>query len=86
MTITAPPKKPGRSTKGLPTLASQAGTPSPTSAMTETPAPTSSVPMNFTVEAEFRKRYRLASAEFDVSMIKILQESFELWLERKRGA
>lgn len=86
MTIIAPPKKPGRSTKGLPKLASQAGTPSPTGSMTETPAASAPVPMNFTVEAEFRKRYRLASAEFDMSMIKILQESFELWLERKRGA
>lgn len=85
MPIEAPAKKPRTSGKGEPTLASQTGTPSPTSTMTETPASTSSVPMNFTVDAEFRKRYRLAAAEFDVSMIKILQESFEQWLERKRG-
>lgn len=85
MPIEAPAKKPRPSGKGEPTLASQTGTTSPTSSMTEAPASSSMVPLNFTVDAEFRKQYRLAAAEFDVSMITILQQSFEQWLQHKRG-
>lgn len=81
----AAPKKPSRPGKGVPELPS-AGAADLAPMHTEKPSSGAKVPMNFVVEAEFRKDYRTAAAEFDVSMTDILKESFELWRKAKAEA
>ncbi len=51
-----------------------AGGASPRSASQNTAA------LNFTVSPNLKKRYKLAAAMAETKQVKILEESFELWL------
>ncbi|MCE1119081.1 hypothetical protein [Pseudomonas sp. NMI795_08] len=51
---------------------------------TDRPAAGSLVPFNFAVPAEFKKAYKVAAAELDMSMVDVLKESFELF-KRQHG-
>jgi hypothetical protein len=41
-------------------------------------------PLNFKVDAEFRRRFRQRAAEYDLKLNQLLYEALEAW-EEKRG-
>lgn len=86
MSITAP-NKPARQTKGTPPEAPKAVAPAEGKKKTgNTSKPSSSdyVALNFSVDAEFRKEFRLLAATRDMPMTDLLKEGFEL-LKAKYG-
>ena len=69
---------PNKSTKGK-------GTPPPTTATVgnlEKAEPTRLTPLNFKVPAEFRREFKTYAAQHDLSLSKLLQESFRFLKER----
>lgn len=51
----------------------------------ETPATpsTASAPLNFKVDAEFRRRFRRCAAEADLKLNELLREALDAWEERR---
>ena len=47
-------------------------------------APSKSAPLNFKVDAAFRRRFRQRAAEADLKLNELLREALEAW-EQKRG-
>jgi len=47
-------------------------------------SPAASAPLNFKVDAEFRRRFRQRAAEADLKLNELLREALEAW-EQKRG-
>ncbi len=45
----------------------------------------SSTPLNFKVDAEFRRRFRQRAAEADLKLNELLREALDAW-EEKRGS
>jgi|GEM_PF-1549621 hypothetical protein len=83
MAVQAPSKPPRKSTKGAPELDSNAEEIKATKTHTDKPASSDRVPMNFLVDADFRKDYRTTAAGLDMAMVDILKESFALWKKSK---
>lgn len=46
-------------------------------------ASTSSTPLNFKVELEFRRRFRQRAAEADLKLNQLLREALDAWEEKK---
>lgn len=42
-------------------------------------------PLNFRVTKDFRRRFRIAAAEADISLSSLLRECFDAWLEKQKG-
>ncbi len=78
------PKKPGKKGKNIGDPPSLDDTPGSGENLAK-PEPSDLVPMNFKVDAEFRKSYRTMAAMHDVTMTDILKESFELYRKQKGG-
>ena len=47
-------------------------------------APVASAPLNFKVDANFRRRFRQRAAEADLKLNELLREALDAW-EQKRG-
>jgi hypothetical protein len=68
-----------------PTKSKGKGTPPPTSATVgnlDKSEPTRLTPLNFKVPAEFRREFKTYAAQHDLSLSKLLQESFRVLKER----
>jgi hypothetical protein len=50
----------------------------------EPPPAASSSPLNFKVDADFRRRFRQRAAAADLKLIELLREALDAW-EEKRG-
>lgn len=48
------------------------------------PLPATSMPLNFKVDPEFRRRFRQRAAEYDLNLIGLLREALDAW-EEKHG-
>jgi len=48
------------------------------------PAAAANSPLNFKVDAEFRRRFRQRAAEYDLKLNQLLREALDAW-EEKRG-
>lgn len=48
------------------------------------PLPIANSPLNFKVDAEFRRRFRQRAAEYDLKLNQLLREALDAW-EEKRG-
>ncbi|MCP9237900.1 hypothetical protein [Lewinella sp. JB7] len=67
-------KKPTRrSTKGVPPKMEE------TSRNLAKPSTTEQAPLNFKVDAEFKKQYKLYALEHGISMVDLLKASFEAY-------
>jgi hypothetical protein len=56
---------------------------------TEAAPPTASVasaPLNFKVDEDFRRRFRLRAAEHDLKLNELLRECFAAWEREKRAS
>ena len=71
-----PPKK--KSRKGLPPVELEA------SINLHTYDPDDLKPLNFKVPATFRKEYKSYATDNDMSMVELLQKSFEVYKQHKR--
>jgi len=49
------------------------------------PSP-STAPLNFKVDAEFRRRFRQRAAEADLKLNELLREALDAWEEKRGGA
>ena len=47
--------------------------------------PAASAPLNFKVDADFRRRFRQRAAEADLKLNELLREALDAW-EQRRGA
>lgn len=81
MSTITPPKKPTKG-KGVPPPAS-APAASKISGNTSKPSSSDYVALNFSVDAEFRKEFKLFAAMHGVPMTDLLKEAFELIKEKK---
>ncbi|MFA5112411.1 MAG: hypothetical protein WC443_13450 [Desulfobaccales bacterium] len=48
------------------------------------PASTRSAPLNFKVDAEFRRRFRQRAAEADLKLNELLRQALDAWEEKYR--
>ncbi len=48
------------------------------------PVSAANSPLNFKVDAEFRRRFRQRAAEYDLKLNQLLREALDAW-EEKRG-
>jgi hypothetical protein len=78
-TVTIPPPPPKKG-KGSPPAATEASNNN-----TEKPSTKALVPHNFAVSAEFKKAYKIAATEYDMSMVDLLKESFDIYKKYKAG-
>ena len=81
MTTITPPKKPTKG-KGTPPETPKGAT-SKTIGNTSKPSSSDYVSLNFCVEAEFRKEFKLFAAMHDQPMTDLLKEAFDLVKEKK---
>lgn len=83
MTSITPPKKPTKG-KGTPPAA-VASTAAKNLGNTSKPSSSDYVALNFSVDAEFRKEFKLFAAMHGIPMTDLLKEAFELIKEKKGG-
>lgn len=81
MTSIKPPTKPTKG-KGAPPPAAVPAA-SKTQSNTSKPSSSDYVALNFSVDAEFRKEFKLFAAMHGVPMTDLLKEAFELIKEKK---
>jgi hypothetical protein len=81
MTVITPPNKPIKG-KGTPPEAPALAA-SKTQGNTSKPSSSDYVALNFSVDAEFRKEFKLFAAMHGVPMTDLLKEAFELIKEKK---
>lgn len=84
MTTTVPPPHTRRTTKGEPPAREADATDAvaPSRNLTK-PQPGLTVGLNFKVEAEFRRDFKIEAAMHGLNQIELLQEMFTLWKQQK---
>ncbi|QFT86804.1 hypothetical protein FIU88_19020 (plasmid) [Halomonas sp. THAF12] len=80
--MAAPSKKPG--SKGLPPQPTQ--TAHVVGNHTSKPEAGATVPCNFRVDPEFKKRLKTFAATHDMSMVEVFETAVNEYMERKGGA
>lgn len=80
--MAAPSKKPG--SKGLPPQPTQ--TTHVVGNHTSKPEPGTTVPCNFRVSPEFRRRLKAFAVAHDMSMVEVFETAVNEYMERKGGA
>lgn len=79
-------KKTGNLSSGLiATKGSAVPVPDVTGRQSEVPISAASAPLNFKVDDDFRRRFRLRAAEHDLKLNELLRECFASWEREKNG-